>query len=724
MKLSVKNKILVGVTFQSILISLILGYVTYTYLGELYFKSFLEGKKQLIMSISSMIDGDIHKNITSENYKNNEYYKQYLKVIKNTLKNDSNIKWLYTLKYNKNENKYYYIIDGATVSVDLYWFDSSELSFEILNKNGKIILLWNEEEYEDEFEVNILNSNCKVSIDNGDLYIDKKIIAKFIIGKSFSAVANNQSIDQNNRILISTFNFNNQSFKFDLSYTKKGDPTSIPMDNYYPSNQENIVFEKFYKNLLDKNNSYSYTNEGVENGDFLSFYKSILDSQNDISGYIVLMVHMNKIDEFNKGILTITSSIFIAGFILSFFVSLYISSQVTSPLKVIQKGVFELDKGNYDYSIQIKTHDEFSDLANSFNQMVKNLNTTIRALEITTEEKNLITESKLKLEAALNDLKNSQEKLIRSEKLAALGQLVDGIAHEMNTPLGAIKASAENIQMSIHDSRDLTFKVYENLGSTEKIALDSILQYTESDELTLKEIRSLKKSILKTLQERNVSLAEDIVETLVPLGITNIDESYDDLWKKNNIADILKYIEKERGILKKSKIITTSVSKTTKIVSALKSLSEDTTFKTLKKANVIDTIESALTIYSNYIRKGINLKKEFDVVQDIECYPERLVLLWTHILSNAIGAVKGEGNITISVKVMENELQICFQDNGEGISPEIQQKIFEPFFTTKKAGEGAGLGLHISKQIVTEHKGSISFKSENSSTEFVIVLPL
>jgi signal transduction histidine kinase len=250
------------------------------------------------------------------------------------------------------------------------------------------------------------------------------------------------------------------------------------------------------------------------------------------------------------------------------------------------------------------------------------------------------------------------------------------------------------------------------------------MQYTESEELTLKEIRSLKKSVQKNLQERNISMAEEIVETLLPLGITNLSETYDILWKKENLSDILKYIEKEKGIFKKSKIITTSVSKTTKIVSALKSLSEDSTFKTLKKGNILDTIESALTIYSNYIRKGINLRKEFDVIPEIECYPERLVLLWTHILSNAIGAVKGEGDISIFAKIIDEEIVVSIKDNGEGISPEIQQKIFEPFFTTKKAGEGAGLGLHISKQIVSEHKGNILFTSEVGITIFEIRLPL
>lgn len=725
MKLSLKNKILIGVTIQSILISLVLGYVTYTYLGELYFNSFLEGKKQLIMSISSMIDGDIHNNITIENYKNNEYYKQYMKVFRDIIENDKSIKWLYTINYNKNENKYNYIIDGTIADSDLFWFDSSEVSFEIKNRNGKIILVWNEIEHENEFQLKISETFYKVHIKNENLFINNKLIAKFIMGDTFTAIIDNQIINKNNRLNYnSSLILDKLSLKFDLTYFNKGDTTSIPNEIYYISNFENSMFTKYYNSTYDKNFSYNYSTKGGESGDFLYIYHPILNIKNEITGYIVLMVHLIKLEKFNQSIITITSSILVGGFFLSFLLSLFISNFITSQLSVLQKGVSELDKGNYDYSIEIKTQDEFSDLAKSFNQMVINLNATIKALEITTDEKNQINESKQKLENALNDLKNSQEKLIRSEKLAALGQLVDGIAHEMNTPLGAIKASAENIQMSINDSRDLASRVYENLSSTEKIALDAIMQYTESEELTLKEIRSLKKSVQKNLQERNISMAEEIVETLLPLGITNLSETYDILWKKENLSDILKYIEKEKGIFKKSKIITTSVSKTTKIVSALKSLSEDSTFKTLKKGNILDTIESALTIYSNYIRKGINLRKEFDVIPEIECYPERLVLLWTHILSNAIGAVKGEGDISIFAKIIDEEIVVSIKDNGEGISPEIQQKIFEPFFTTKKAGEGAGLGLHISKQIVGEHKGSILFTSEFGSTVFEIRLPL
>jgi signal transduction histidine kinase len=102
--------------------------------------------------------------------------------------------------------------------------------------------------------------------------------------------------------------------------------------------------------------------------------------------------------------------------------------------------------------------------------------------------------------------------------------------------------------------------------------------------------------------------------------------------------------------------------------------------------------------------------------------------VWTHLLSNAIWAVSGQGKITISVsqeigQSNSPEIIVTIEDNGYGISSEIQEKVFEPFFTTKKAGEGAGLGLHISKQIITQHGGSITINSNLGKTIVTVRLP-
>ena len=335
------------------------------------------------------------------------------------------------------------------------------------------------------------------------------------------------------------------------------------------------------------------------------------------------------------------------------------------------------------------------------------------------------------IEKTLIDLKESQEKLIRSEKMAALGQLVDGIAHEMNTPLGAIRASAENIIISMTESSELNSSLIRTLSDNEVELLKSILIENITYNLTIKEIRSLKKSLSKEISDRGIENPDEIIEFLVYLGFTQIPIKYDILWNSSNRKGILNYIENEIGILKKSNIITTSVSKTAKIVSALKSFTADTTFLNKRKANVIDGIESVLIIYANYLKKGIHLTKNFSDIPEIECFPEKLIQIWTHLLSNAIQATSGEGNISITVKLEKSfnnsspdNILVVFEDNGNGIPIEIQDKIFEPFFTTKKSGEGAGLGLHICKQIVAQHNGNISVLSEVGKTIFTVILPV
>jgi len=108
-----------------------------------------------------------------------------------------------------------------------------------------------------------------------------------------------------------------------------------------------------------------------------------------------------------------------------------------------------------------------------------------------------------------------------------------------------------------------------------------------------------------------------------------------------------------------------------------------------------------------------------------------LIQVWTHLLSNAIQATKGEGNIKITVEREKSlnsstpdNILIVFEDNGHGIPIELQEKIFEPFFTTKKSGEGAGLGLHICKQTVAQHNGSISVFSQIGKTIFTVKIPV
>ncbi|NBP58892.1 hypothetical protein EBU71_20570, partial [bacterium] len=195
-----------------------------------------------------------------------------------------------------------------------------------------------------------------------------------------------------------------------------------------------------------------------------------------------------------------------------------------------------------------------------------------------------------RVEKTLKELKDSQEKLVRSEKMAALGQLIDGVSHELNTPLGAIQASAENLEIGYHTSSEINYKLFHSISEEEAKVLNEFLSQEISGKESLKELRVIKKEQFAHLKSREIIQAGEITETLIPLGFTEFPIKFDILWKSKNINLILQYIEKEVGVKKKTSIISTSVKKTAKIVSALKSFSEDNSFHKKRSTNIVDTI--------------------------------------------------------------------------------------------------------------------------------------
>jgi signal transduction histidine kinase len=141
--------------------------------------------------------------------------------------------------------------------------------------------------------------------------------------------------------------------------------------------------------------------------------------------------------------------------------------------------------------------------------------------------------------------------------------------------------------------------------------------------------------------------------------------------------------------------------------------------------DIIDGIETVLTLYHNQLKQGIEVVRDYDELPKFDCYEDEMNQVWTNLIHNAIQAMDYKGILSISAKNNVDSITICFTDNGSGIEKDIQDKIFEPFFTTKKQGEGSGMGLDIVKRIIEKHDGKITFKSElGKGTEFIISLPV
>ena len=405
-----------------------------------------------------------------------------------------------------------------------------------------------------------------------------------------------------------------------------------------------------------------------------------------------------------------------------------------------------IETQNYEIRFSSSSDNEIGKLGRSFNSLLNNISimqkeflTQSQSLEEKVKERTRDLEiqkvsaefSKFEAEVAkqsaektLAELKDSQEKLIRSEKMIALGQLVDGVAHEMNTPLGAIKASAEHIRKSMKGSAAYIFDLIRYLKIKEINLIQSILILNFNNEISTREERELKKSMTNELLSRNITNAYEVAETLIPLGITDISKEYDHLWVHEKYKGILQLLDLQVGLEKRAFVIEKSVDKTSKIVNVLKTFSNQN-FDKKKEINLIDGLETTITIYGNFLRKGIVLHRNFDFKPLISCYPEKLIQVWNHLLQNSIHSIQTNGEIIISVResTTKPSVLVSFQDNGKGISDDIKEKIFDPFFTTKKSGEGSGLGLHICREIISQHSGTISFESNPKKTIFTVEIP-
>ena len=316
---------------------------------------------------------------------------------------------------------------------------------------------------------------------------------------------------------------------------------------------------------------------------------------------------------------------------------------------------------------------------------------------------------------ALQQLKTAQEELIQSEKMAALGQLVAGIAHEINTPLGAIRSSVRNIDEFLGKTLETLF--------LEPDVFVLIQNANQETNFSTKEKRQFKRRLRQQLEAEEIANADFIADTLTDLGIFDNLEQFLPLLRDPKGANILQTAYKLASVKASTQIINTAIERASRIVFALKTYARYDHSGAMVKTQLTEGIETVLTLYYSQLKHSVELIRNYSDIPAIFCYPDELNQVWTNLIHNAIQAMDNQGTLTIDVAQENQQVKIGITDSGKGIPSEVMPKIFEPFFTTKPPGEGSGMGLNIVKKIVEKHQGKITVESQPGNTKFTVYLP-
>lgn len=355
-------------------------------------------------------------------------------------------------------------------------------------------------------------------------------------------------------------------------------------------------------------------------------------------------------------------------FIVLGFASAFILAKVVAkPIRELAIGTEEFSAGNLSYRSKINSNDEIGKLAVAFNKMAENLDSLYSSLEHQVKERTVeLSVKNEQLQGAYKELQETQVMLIQNEKMSSLGQLVAGIAHELNNPINFIYGNLEHLKNYMSD-------LFAIIGA-----------YGETDEKLPEDVRN---------------------------HVNSAKQEYDYEFLKEDLPALIKSC---RDGAERCKQIIIDLKNFSRLDEAM-----------LKDIDIHDGLDSTLNILSGKLKNRAIIHKNYGNLPKLSCFAGQLNQVFMNIIDNAVHALKDNGEIFIDTSYENNNIIVKIADNGTGIDKDVLPRIFDPFYTTKPVGEGTGMGLSISYKIIKKHNGKIDVRSEKGKgTQFIISIPI
>ena len=385
------------------------------------------------------------------------------------------------------------------------------------------------------------------------------------------------------------------------------------------------------------------------------------------------------------------------------------SGEVIGEMSLLESAPrFASGKARTDSKLLAISHDQLDDLLNTSPSAARSLLFTITSR-----------------------LRSTELMLRQSEKMAQLGTLTAGIAHELNNPAAAAQrgTSQLNIEMEhLLETQIALSKLSLSQESWDQLdKLTTTIRETASNHLDMDALERSDREfeVEDWLNTHNIPDAWEFSPTIVDLGFS--DGKLDDLadgFQPDQLGKVIAWVGASFNSFSLLEEINQGSERISEIVKSLKSyvyLDQ----APIQAVDIHEGLNNTLVMLRHKLKEGVELKREYaDDIPPIQAYGSELNQVWTNIIDNAIDAMNGKGEIRIATRMEGDRVIIDLEDNGPGIPEKIREEIFSPFFTTKAVGKGTGLGLNISYKIIEKHAGEVKVFSKPGKTRFQVSLPI